>query len=171
MEKSTDNSKTLAWLNSLPADQAIAEFRVYCASTAWASLLNQQRPFLNLEALLQAAKQAWCGLKTEDWLHAFQGHAKIGKLKKTEKKSLGQQEQAAVQHADAEILMELAKLNQQYIQKHGFLFLVFATGKSAIQMLEILKQRIGNSTAQELQQASEEQIKIFEHRFKQFFNE
>lgn len=47
-------------------------------------------------------------------------------------------------------LDELAKLNQAYRDKHGYVFLVCATGKSAGEMLAILKDRLPNERALEV---------------------
>lgn len=38
-----------------------------------------------------------------------------------------------------QVLKELAELNEQYFTKFGFVFLICATGKSAVEMLAFLK--------------------------------
>ena len=51
-------------------------------------------------------------------------------------------------------------LNNDYENRFGFIFIVCATGKSASEMLSILKSRIDNNTDKELHIAANEQAKI-----------
>ena len=46
------------------------------------------------------------------------------------------------------------------LEKFGYIFIVFATGKSAIEMLKILKDRLINDPESEINIAKEEQHKI-----------
>jgi 2-oxo-4-hydroxy-4-carboxy-5-ureidoimidazoline decarboxylase len=59
-------------------------------------------------------------------------------------------EQAGVRTAGASTLAELHELNLAYEDKFGFVFLICATGKSAEEMLEILKGRILNEKSDEV---------------------
>lgn len=47
-------------------------------------------------------------------------------------------------------LQELSALNQAYLQKNGFIFLICATGKSASEMLYALKERMKNDASTEV---------------------
>ena len=51
-------------------------------------------------------------------------------------------------------------LNEAYEDRFGFIFIVCATGKTASEMLTILKSRLNNDAVQELQIAAGEQAKI-----------
>lgn len=62
--------------------------------------------------------------------------------------------------ADAGTLERLAKLNDEYCEKFGFTFIVFATGKSAPEMLELLEQRVQRGKTDEVETAAGEQAKI-----------
>lgn len=100
-----------------------------------------------------------------DLLEAFDGHPKIGdvsslKAKYRHTQSAAAHEQSGASTASDTILSELAKLNQDYESKFGFIFIVFASGKSAKQMLTILKSRIGNTREAELKNASDAQANI-----------
>ena len=64
------------------------------------------------------------------------------------------------------MIQELADLNKAYEEKFGFIFIVFATGKSAEEMLEILKERLPNQRDKEIQNAADNQQKITELRLK-----
>ncbi len=58
--------------------------------------------------------------------------------------------------------------NREYEQKFGRIFIVCATGKSASEILEILRQRLHNDEATELRQAAEEQRQIMHIRLKKW---
>jgi len=73
--------------------------------------------------------------------------------------------------ASDDVINELAAQNLAYKARHAFTFIVFATGKSAQQMLELLNQRIDNSTEQEIDNARDEQLKIMQLRLKQTFTQ
>ena len=62
-------------------------------------------------------------------------------------------------------------MNKTYELKNGFIFIVFATGKTANQMAEILKRRLLNTTEQELVNAAIQQNKITNHRINIFFDQ
>jgi 2-oxo-4-hydroxy-4-carboxy-5-ureidoimidazoline decarboxylase len=75
---------------------------------------------------------------------------------------------AAIDHATAEAL---AAANQAYETKHGFIFIVCATGRTADAMLADLRARTPNSTAVEERTAAEEQIKITRLRLHKLMGE
>ena len=66
-----------------------------------------------------------------------------------------------MQNAKSFVLTELQQLNQEYLQKFGFIFIICASGKSAQEMLDILKIRLENSYQKELRNAAEEQYKNY----------
>ena len=59
-------------------------------------------------------------------------------------------EQKGVDGAKEETLRELAAFNGKYEQRFGYIFLVCATGKTADEMLALLKARMGNDPALEV---------------------
>ena len=79
-------------------------------------------------------------------------------------------EQSGAASADEQTLTELSALNKSYLEKFGFIFIVFATGKSAAEMLALLKARIGNQRDQEIQNAAAEQLKITLLRIDKLFS-
>jgi 2-oxo-4-hydroxy-4-carboxy-5-ureidoimidazoline decarboxylase len=50
--------------------------------------------------------------------------------------------------------------NNTYENKFGFIFIVCATGKTAVEMLELLNERLNNDAEKELNIAAREQNKI-----------
>lgn len=78
------------------------------------------------------------------------------------------QEQKSVADAGADIQAELAEANREYELRFGRIFIVCATGKSAHEMLEILRHRLNNDDATELLAAAEEQRKITNLRLRKW---
>ena len=75
-----------------------------------------------------------------------------------------QQEQSSTALAPPQVLTELAQGNALYEQIFGFSYIVCATGKSAEEMLAILRRRLSNDRQQELREAAEQQREIMQIR-------
>ncbi len=138
-------------------------------------MMTARRPFSNVEELTRAANDIWWLLKHDDWLEAFRSHPKIGEKKaaeavSTESQQWSGQEQSGMRHADNNTVDSLARLNHEYHEKFGFIFIVCATGKSAGEMLSLLRQRLPNDPDTELRIAAAEQAKITELRLKKLIN-
>lgn len=158
-------SEALERLNRLPHEEAEAEFLKCCGSTLWARRMAEERPFHHLQELLAKADAEWWALDAEDWLEAFSRHPKIGE-KKSERaqaasaQQWSEQEQAGARSADEETRRELAELNREYERKFGYIYIVCATGKSADEMLMLLKARLRSDPGEEIRVAAEEQRRI-----------
>lgn len=59
---------------------------------------------------------------------------------------------------------EMSEQTGLYKDKFGFIFVIFAVGRSSEEMLAMCRARIGNSVETELQIAAEEHWKILESR-------
>jgi OHCU decarboxylase len=142
--------------NSLPADEAAETLLACCGSHAWARRMVESRPFQDLAGLREKSDAIWRSLGGEDQREAFAAHPRIG-----EKGSRwSEQEQAGARDASAKILAELIAANQEYEARFGHIFIVCATGKSAAEMLSLLRHRLDNDREIELYIAAEEQRKI-----------
>lgn len=156
---------TIEEINLLKREDALELFLKCCTAVKWAKKMVESRPFSNFEQLMIVSDQHFSTLKKNDWLEAFDGHPKIGdvaslKEKYKATKILAGGEQSGMNEADNAVIEEMAGLNQIYQDKNGFIFIVCASGKSAEEMLEIIKSRIDNPTNVEFAIASAEQIKI-----------
>ena len=124
------------------------------------------RPFASSAALLSEADAVWNRLEARDYLEAFAHHPEIGadlselrkKFSSTAELSLG--EQAGATTASEKTLLALRAGNRAYRARFGYSFIVCATGKSALEMLALLEQRLPNPDDSELSVAAAEQAKI-----------
>jgi allantoicase len=146
----------LARLNALSPEEARVELAACCASSTWAERMGGARPFRDLASARAAASRAAEGLTEQDWLEAFGAHPRIGE-KKTDARGWSTEEQSKVADADRATLDALAEVNRAYEAKHGFVYLVCATGKTADEMLALARERLQGDRARELVRAAEEQ--------------
>ena len=163
-------------LQALPPAEAQNEFLKCCGSVRWAEAMVELRAHaLTVGGLTLLANEMWWSLDQDDWLEAFRSHPKIGEKKAaqpvaTQSKEWSRQEQSGMREADQDTVDELARLNREYEDKFGFIFIVCATGKSAGEMLDILRERLRNDVETELPIAAAEQAKITELRLKKLVN-
>ncbi|KXZ53990.1 hypothetical protein GPECTOR_5g102 [Gonium pectorale] len=142
-----------------------------CAAQKWAQQLAAQGPYADIDALLAVARRIWwTQTGVPGWLEALAAHPKIGDKKGMEGKpeafaSFSRGEQAAAsQSLSGDVSADLVEWNQRYLDKFGFIFIIFAKGKTAPQILESLKKRFQRLPHEELQTAAHEQMKITELR-------
>ena len=154
-----------AYLDSLSAAERSTALESCCASVVWVTRMMQAGKFGSDVNVVQQARKAAVNLIEADWLEAFGAHPRIGDLESLQKKyantkATAGNEQSGVATANDTTLQRLAAANEEYFQKFGFIFIVFATGKSAAEMLELLEQRLLNDRATEITNAAAEQLKI-----------
>ena len=162
---------TLESLNALTIFDANEQFELCCGAANWVIKMNQNRPFQNKDDLYKKSESIWFSLSSDDWLEAFTHHPKIGNIESLRKnfhntKSISENEQSGVNDAAESTLKDLAESNQLYQDKFGFIFIVCATGKSADEMLTLIKIRLNNNVNAEMLNAAKEQNKITQLRLK-----
>lgn len=155
----------VARLNSLSEEEAGSNLQRCCGSSRWVQQMIARRPFQSDEELFRIADELWQSLSESDWKEAFAHHPKIGDVESIRKRfgATGQWasgEQAGVQTATEEVLRGLAEENRRYEEKFDYIFIVCATGKSAGEMLNLLKERMNNNGSTEIKVAAAEQMKI-----------
>jgi len=132
-----------------------------------------RRPFANEAALLAASDEIWLGLAEPDRTEAFRSHPRIGESR-AERTTGGQsqawsaQEQRNVATAADDAKAALSEGNREYERRFGRIFIVCATGKTAPEILEILRRRLRNDTQTELCEAAEQQRQITQLRLRKW---
>lgn len=152
----------LVYLNSLFDEEAHRFFHDACASMRWVDLMTAGRPFADGAAVLMGAAAAFDSLAEGDWLQAFAGHPRIGDRGDIQ----ANREQSGAADAEMWLLAELAQANEAYEAAHGFTYIVYASGKTAQEMLDLARARLGNTREEELVNAAGEQRAITETRLR-----
>jgi 2-oxo-4-hydroxy-4-carboxy-5-ureidoimidazoline decarboxylase len=156
---------TIDALNQLDKDSLREALGRCCGARAWVERLLALFPVENEKVLLHEAEKTWYDCSEVDWREAFEHHPRIGDLDSLKKKFAATAqwaagEQSGVKIASDGVLTELAAGNAEYEKRFGYIFIVCATGKSAGEMLELLKGRLDHTPGEEIKIAMGEQNKI-----------
>jgi 2-oxo-4-hydroxy-4-carboxy-5-ureidoimidazoline decarboxylase len=135
--------------------------------------MASKRPIEDEALLIATADGIWRTLGEPDWLEAFQSHPRIGEshaeeVSPAQSSAWSAQEQQKAATANEALKTALEWGNREYQRKFGRIFIVCATGKSAGEILEILRRRLHNDEATELRQAAEEQRQIMHIRLRKW---
>lgn len=154
---------TLDAMDEVAAREALTRC---CGATAWVDGMLARRPWGSEEALRAAAETVADGLAEADWIEAIAHHPRIGDREVLRAKVAGWAggEQGGVDVGDETLLDALEAGNRAYELRFGFTFLVCATGKDGLLMLEALHSRLGGDPATEWQVAAAEQRRITQLR-------
>lgn len=161
------NATLSAW-NKADTNTAAQAMLVCCGAQRWAAAMVASRPIESVFELSEAADRVWAAMTELDWMEAFTCHPRIGERKTVvapaKSAAWSEQEQSLVAAAESKVLAELDAGNARYEEKFGFTYIVCATGKTAEEMLAILKRRLANDRAAELREAAEQQRQITQVR-------
>jgi allantoicase len=155
----------LRQLNAVDAQELRAVLADFCAAPSWVERVTAARPYASGDALLKVADEANAEVTPDDWREAFRHHPRIGEREAERKQSstandLSSREQARVQRASASEVAALGEANRAYESRFGHVFIVCASGRTASEILAILRERMNNDPETELQVAAREQQKI-----------
>ncbi|MFN2478863.1 MAG: 2-oxo-4-hydroxy-4-carboxy-5-ureidoimidazoline decarboxylase [Pseudonocardiaceae bacterium] len=130
-------------LNALPAASAEHELLACCSAPRWAHAVAAARPYPSVDALQAAAAAA---LTDADVADGLVGHPRIGERTADPR---SQREQGMVTRASPDVLAALAAGNRAYEERFGHVYLVCASGRSAAELLDVLRKRLAHDLATE----------------------
>jgi OHCU decarboxylase len=161
------NAVLQAW-NDADEGGATEAMLTCCGAHRWASKMVALRPIASIVALSEAADEVWAAMGELDWMEALACHPRIGERQapaaSEQSTAWSAQEQAGTTTAANNVLRALAEGNAQYERQFGFTYIVCATGKTADEMLTILKRRLASDRVAELKEAAEQQRQITQIR-------
>jgi 2-oxo-4-hydroxy-4-carboxy--5-ureidoimidazoline (OHCU) decarboxylase len=110
---------------------------------------------------LGRADEVVAALDEDELVEALAAHPAIGQRTGLSARS------AAEQGTDSDpvVLSDLAYLNQVYEEKFGFRFVVFVNGRPKAEILEVLRERIANTSEEELRTGCRELVAIAKDRW------
>lgn len=167
---------TVAQLDDFPETQAAFVLAACCGSSRWVASMVARRPFRTRAKVLATAEDVARELQPADWIEAFSHHPRIGERLSTVAVSTMAREWSADEQSTASDMDDwtrpkLADGNAQYERRFGFPFVVFASGRSANELLAMLEERLGNDSDAELSIAAREQQLITRHRLDRLVGE
>ena len=150
----------LAAFNALGDEEAERALRACCSSPRWAKAVAARRPFASVDDLHAAADAELEALTDDDIDDALAGHPRIGERPPGPDGAWSRREQSGVDGAQADTLLAMAEGNRLYENTFGHVYLVCATGRSADELLAVLRSRLGNDPQTERRVVREELAKI-----------
>jgi 2-oxo-4-hydroxy-4-carboxy-5-ureidoimidazoline decarboxylase len=160
------SAEELARFNGLPLASAREQLLACCNSPAWADRMAAGRPYSSARDAVRQSSAIVAMLAVPDLEAALSGHPRIGERAAGQSQAAewSRTEQSAAATADAETRRELAESNLEYEHKFGHVYLVCASGRSAAELLTVLRTRLGNNPGREWQVVRGELQKINEIR-------
>ncbi|MET0135360.1 MAG: 2-oxo-4-hydroxy-4-carboxy-5-ureidoimidazoline decarboxylase [Kibdelosporangium sp.] len=137
--------------NALSPAEAERELLTCCAAPLWAAAVARERPFPAIGAVLDASDKILDGLGWADLRPALDAHPRIGERIRRQgtEADWSRREQAGAQGTDEATTRALVEANEAYEERFGHVFLIFATGKSAGEMLAAARERLHNDEVTE----------------------
>ncbi|KAL2461003.1 Uric acid degradation bifunctional protein TTL [Abeliophyllum distichum] len=174
------------------------DYLACCGSVKFAEEMVLAGPFSDYQEAANAARDIWFNkVDVNGWLEAFASHPQIGESPSRTHKSptsaqwsKGEQSTALATATDTtlEIFVyffgwgleglrkgyislreSYIRWNVRYRQKFGFIFLIFASGRSTPEILAEMKRRYQNRPIVEFEVAAQEQMKVTDLRLSKLF--
>ena len=122
----------------------------------WINQIISQRPFGTAEQFLNAAETTWRdGLSESQRIIMMNGHPEIGQAEATDGDPNGMEatEQRGMKECSPALAAQIDADKAVYRQRFGFIYMIFATGLSANDLAEALRERLNNTREEELETA------------------
>lgn len=149
------SSPNMDRLDRSAARLALAEV---CPAPEWIDRMVAAHPWRDFRRMRESALEAWRSLDAPLQLEALRSHPRIGH------NPAAHPEQAGVRSARAELIERLAGLNREYESRFGFPYVVFATGKTAEALSDMLDARLRRTRNEEWDEALRQQSRIIAFR-------
>jgi 2-oxo-4-hydroxy-4-carboxy-5-ureidoimidazoline decarboxylase len=156
------NTIRLDLVNDLPEADAAEQLRSCNAAPRWLAGMLAGRPYVDVEAALDAAERTARALGWDDVQRALDAHPRIGERADggSVEARWSRREQSTVGTSDARTQELLRAGNAAYERRFGHVFLIRAAGRSAEEMLTELDRRLGNDESGERVEVTEQLAQI-----------
>lgn len=139
-----------------------------CQSPSWRAQVADKRPYADVATALKVSDESLASISEFEIDESMIDHPRIG-ARKAGPRSTREQSRFA-DTIDDSTFEEFTRLNQQYEDKFGFIFLIAAEGKSAQEVLGALAERLAHDPVQERAVMREELAKINRQRLEQLLD-
>jgi OHCU decarboxylase len=141
--------------------------RLFEGGTPLVERLRGEGPFATNAEMLARAREILEGLSEAEQIAVINAHPRIGERPERAKaQSAASFEEQGYDrdHTPPEVLLRLARLNEEYEQQFGFRFVVFVNRRSQAALVSVLEARLRRSREQELATALADIVAIAEAR-------
>ena len=161
---------TLAEFNQAPVETLRPRLLSLTAAEEWADGLLAARPYDDLDAVLATSDAILAKLDEAQIDSALAGHPRIGERAEgldEESAARSAKEQSSMSDADTSVQEAITQGNVEYEERFGRIYLVAAAGRSADELVALLRQRLGNDPVTELEVVRGELARISRIRLTQ----
>ena len=153
------------WLDHAGEAEVRAQLLALTASPVWVDEVLRGRPYAALDPLLERSDEVVVALPGSEIDEALAGHPRIGERwsdtdTDTDAAARSAREQSAVTAAGDQLKADLARGNAEYEARFGRIYLVAAAGRSADELLALLRERLANEPDAELDVVRRELARI-----------
>jgi len=150
-------------LDQLSRDEFAESIRpLFEAAAPLATALYARRPFASYAGLIDAAESLARSMTFDDQAAVLAAHPRIG-ANATSLSTLSAREQGS--DDSPWVYQQLTELNDAYEARFGFRFVVFVNKRPKSAIVEVLKKRLGNSRAEELDTGLRDMFLIARDRY------
>ncbi|HWK23002.1 MAG TPA: 2-oxo-4-hydroxy-4-carboxy-5-ureidoimidazoline decarboxylase [Ureibacillus sp.] len=153
-------------LNSFSHDQFIQTFGGIFEHSPWiAEKALSKKPFKTVNDAFEVMKEIVEEASYNQQLALIKEHPELGKRIKMSKASVREQSGAGLDNLSPEEFEVFSTLNQSYMEKFNFPFIIAVAGKDKSDILVAMKERLNNTREVEFETALDEIYKIAKIRF------
>jgi 2-oxo-4-hydroxy-4-carboxy-5-ureidoimidazoline decarboxylase len=162
----------LARFNGLRSQVAREQLLACCSSPVWADCMAAGRPYSSARDAVRQSSAIVAMLPVPELEAALAGHPRIGEqpaepnhpASTAQAAEWSKAEQSGVSTADDATRRALAEFNTEYERRFGHVYLVAASGRTAPELLAVLRARLRNNPLAEWRVVRTELQKINEIR-------
>jgi 2-oxo-4-hydroxy-4-carboxy-5-ureidoimidazoline decarboxylase len=132
--------------NTLPAERVAGDLLACLAVPEWGARILAGRPYDQRVEIVETADAAARGLSWAQIAQGLSAHPRIGERAAGDSREAAwsRREQSAAQRGDDATKAALVEANRDYEERFGHVFLIFASGKSQVEVLAAARARLAN---------------------------
>jgi 2-oxo-4-hydroxy-4-carboxy-5-ureidoimidazoline decarboxylase len=148
--------------NNLPAEELAGDLLACLAVPDWGARILAGRPYDRRVEIVATADAAARGMTWSQVALGLAAHPRIGERAPGDSREAAwsRREQAAARSGDDAAKAALIEANRDYEERFGHVFLIFASGKSRVEVLAAARERLANDEETERVIVADELRKI-----------
>ena len=148
--------------NTRPAERLAGDLLACLAVPAWGARILAGRPYDQRVEIVETADAAARSLTWSQVALGLSAHPRIGERAAGDSREAAwsRREQSAARGGDDATKAALIEANRDYEERFGHVFLIFASGKSPVQVLAAARRRLANDDETERAIVADELRKI-----------
>jgi len=163
--------KSIDKINQLTKNDFIDIFGNVFEKTYWiADKAFNLKPYKNINELFSTLIEIYENSSRDDCLKIFNAHPELAVEKKLTDDSQKEQRNANLDQCNNEEFNEFQNLNNKYIKKFGFPFIIAVKGKNKSEILINFRKRIKNEINLEFEEAKKQVKKIASFRLEEIIS-